>query len=607
MATSTLTSTSSCWTCRLRKKKCDASHPTCQTCRRLLIPCYAYGTKPGWMDGGDREQDMLAEIRSGVKSTTERLRRGRALKALRQRHPLTAGAGAATATVTVIADPTVSARQVAPAAHGSDPLPRPVTVTTTTATTPTVTDEPRPREGENENHLLDSYFERVFPRQFPFYHASLVEKDCGWLRVLALRCESLKYAVLALAVADPDTDTGPDPGPDPDPYSVDNRHAKDDDMRDHHSRQSRDKEQEQEELYALAVSGLRDHIDRVSRKSLHEGLRDGIEVFVCVIYLIMLENTRGRFNNWQKHMAASPGLFPFLTTYCASFPDPGVSVLHGEDELVDAAIGDATSLDSALSFVDHAAMEFFSAVLLWFDTLACVSTGRPPRYADVCAAAFGPRESKIRLRNIMGCENWVMIIIRDIAILGGGSTTCGRGRHIARDEGIIRKHDELRERLELGLVESWESYLSLLARRTKGREQDIGLIQASPIVTYIFACAAMVYLTVGFDGPDPHLPAIRDAVSKALTVFNALPDRQLLRSLVWPFCITGCMAQKDQESSFVHLASLAGISNHRPDTLWKALQVMETCWQIRSQENQEPPSADWVTAMSRLGYQVLLV
>jgi hypothetical protein len=288
------------------------------------------------------------------------------------------------------------------------------------------------------------------------------------------------------------------------------------------------------------------------------------------------------------------------------FPDPGISVLHGEEELVDAAIEDATSLDSSLSFVDHAAMEFFSSVLLWFDTLACASTGRKPVFADICAEAFGARDCKVRLRHIMGCENWVMIIIRDIAMLDR-STTHGQGIGLARDGNIIRKHGELKERLELGLAESWESYLSLLAGRSEGREPDNWLIQATPIVTYLFACAAMVYLTVVFDGPDPRLPSIRDAVTKALQVFSALPDGQMLRSLVWPFCITGCMAQKDQESSFANMAARAGISNRDPDTSTRALQVMETCWQIRSQEKQDPPSADWFTAMSKLGYQVLLV
>jgi hypothetical protein len=305
-------------------------------------------------------------------------------------------------------------------------------------------------------------------------------------------------------------------------------------------------------------------------------------------------------------MVASPGVFPFFKTYCDIFPKTAISVLHDDYEQIEAAADEASSLDSSLSLVDHAAMEFFSAVFMWFDTLASVSTGRRPQFADTCAEAFGAKDSKVRLRNIMGCENWVMIIIRDIAVLDG-SRRNGQETDLTNDEDITRKHFELKERLQLGLAEPWESHLSLLTGWTKDRAAENWLIQATPIVTHIFACAAMVYLTVVVSGPDPYLPEIRDAVAKSLDIFNALPNVQMLRSLLWPFCITGCMAQKDQESLFTNLALQAGISIHDPSNSWRAVQVMEACWQIRSEGYHENLPADWFTAMSRLGYQVLLV
>ncbi|KIW28402.1 uncharacterized protein PV07_08069 [Cladophialophora immunda] len=558
----------SCWTCRLRRKGCDAQRPACDVCRFLLIPCYGYGPKPGWMDGGVREREMAAEIRSGVKSTTDSLRRSRALHALRQRHPLTAAAATATdgsSTLLLARHPDEGA-------------------TTAWAWRPTDSDE----------RLLDEYFDRVFPLQFPFYVASVPERGHGWLRSLMTRCEPLCYAALALAIVYRN------------PSSLDS---------DAISGRPREIEQLQRH-YALAVTGLRQHIDRLSKKSLQEGLRDGIEVFACVVYLIMLENSRGRFDNWQRHMVASPGVFPYLQTYCNVFPYSDTSVLQDEDEQVEAAAREASSIDSSLSLVDHVAMEFFSAVFLWFDTLATVSTGRGPQFADVCAAAFGDPDSKVRLRNIMGCENWVMIIIRDVAVLDGRRRNGQEGHDPRRNADDGQKYTELRERLELGLAEPWESYLSLLARGTTSDSADAEnrLIQATPIVTYIFACAAMVYLTAAVSGPDPHVPEIRDAVSRSLEIFNSLPDDvQMLHSMLWPFCITGCMALKDQESSFEDLALRAGAlvrqGGRSPETWERALQVIKTCWRLRSEEARKgsPSSADWFTAMSTLGYQVLLV
>ncbi|OAP63706.1 hypothetical protein AYL99_02933 [Fonsecaea erecta] len=466
---------------------------------------------------------MVAEIRSGVKSTTDGLRRARALNALRQRHPLTA---------TDNGSLSLLARNAREGAKNS-------------TWSPTDSDE----------RLLNEYFDRVFPLQFPFYVASVPERGHGWLRSLMRRCEPLCYAALALAIVYRNSSSD----------RVDVLHGP-------------SREHEQQQLYALAVTGLRQHIDRLSKKSLQEGLRGGIEVFACVTYLIMLED---------------------------------------DDEQVEAAAKEASSIDSSLSLVDHVAMEFFSAVFLWLDTLATVSTGRRPRFADVCAAAFGAPDCKVRLRSIMGCENWVMIVIRDIAVLDGlVRDEQGGHPHPRRGEGVRRKYIELKDRLQLGLAEPWESYLSLLARGTKdSAAAEHRLIQATPIVTHIFACAAMVYLTVVVSGrPDPHNPEIRDAVSRSIRIFRALPDDihvQMLHGMLWPFCITGCMALKDQESSFEYLALKAAgttVVHQGPDTLWRALQVMRTCWRIRSGQSLEGvPSVDWFSAMSTLGYQVLLV
>ncbi|KAH0844851.1 hypothetical protein FOPE_09208 [Fonsecaea pedrosoi] len=521
-----------CWTCRLRRKKCDAQRPTCNVCRMLLIPCYGYGPKPGWKDGGPREKEMVAEIRSGVKATTDSLRRARALHALRQKHPLTATDG----TPKLLAG-----------LEGVTPTWRPT---------------------HSDEQLLDEYFDHVFPLQFPFYVASLPERGHGWLRALMVRCEPLCYAALALVLV----------------YRDPSSHRPD-------AIRGRPRENEQQRLYGLAVTGLRQHIDRLSEKSVQESLRDGIEVFACVVYLIMLENSRGRLDAWQKHMIASPGMFPYLQAYCLAFPYHRLSALYDEGKQIEEAISQASSTDSSLALVDHVAVEFFSAVFLWFDTLATVSTGCKPQFADICAAAFGASDSKVRLRKIMGCENWVMVIIRDIAVLDGYRRG-GQEGQLRRGEDVCQKYIELKERLQLGLAEPWESYLQLLARGSTDRAAETWLVQATPIVTHVFACAALVYLTVVLSGPDPHLPEIRDAVSRSLKIFSVLPDVRLLHAMLWPFCVTGCMALKDQESLFEELAVKAGTLTQGPGVWLRALQVMKTCWQIRSEGSQDHPSAD---------------
>lgn len=56
-----------CWTCRVRKKKCDECRDQCSTCTSLSITCYGYGPRPEWVDNGERERAMKESFKETVK------------------------------------------------------------------------------------------------------------------------------------------------------------------------------------------------------------------------------------------------------------------------------------------------------------------------------------------------------------------------------------------------------------------------------------------------------------------------------------------------------------------------------------------------------------
>ena len=74
-------------------------------------------------------------------------------------------------------------------------------------------------------------------------------------------------------------------------------------------------------------------------------------------------------------------------------------------------------------------MEFFSSVIIWLDILGSTSTGLRPQYCDICTDGLGDN-SKLPLRNIIGCENWAMVLIREIAVL------CDWNRQMS-EEGVL--------------------------------------------------------------------------------------------------------------------------------------------------------------------------
>ena len=66
-----LRSKQGCWTCRLRKKKCDERAPHCSTCESLSLPCYGFGPKPDWMDNGEAERAVMEGLKQAVRRTTK--------------------------------------------------------------------------------------------------------------------------------------------------------------------------------------------------------------------------------------------------------------------------------------------------------------------------------------------------------------------------------------------------------------------------------------------------------------------------------------------------------------------------------------------------------
>src|ERR1700761_2546142 len=70
--TGPLRSKQGCWTCRLRKKKCDERRDSCSTCEALAIPCYGFGPKPDWLDGGEQERAVSNSLKDIAKRSSKK-------------------------------------------------------------------------------------------------------------------------------------------------------------------------------------------------------------------------------------------------------------------------------------------------------------------------------------------------------------------------------------------------------------------------------------------------------------------------------------------------------------------------------------------------------
>jgi len=209
-----------CWTCKLRKKKCDESRPMCSVCRSFGITCYGYGVRPSWMTGGAEEKEIVKDLRLKVKGATSRKKKSRGKAGFHaQQDPM------------IIEAP--ASRQISPSLDAASTLSQPMdsSWSLSIATSSVIEWPPTPVAGspssnvyaaqpgiinssgsyhlpsghhgahlnEDEVGLWMHYLDNTFPLQFPFYKPTTKDGGRGWLFLIVMQTEPLYHAVLSVA------------------------------------------------------------------------------------------------------------------------------------------------------------------------------------------------------------------------------------------------------------------------------------------------------------------------------------------------------------------------------------------------------------------------
>ncbi|OBT98015.2 hypothetical protein VE01_04004 [Pseudogymnoascus verrucosus] len=552
-------STKGCWTCRLRKKKCDEGKPVCLTCNNLAVTCHRYGPKPEWMDGKGREKDMAETIRRVVKETTaerKRIAMKRRPQQQQQSNGSTNNAAAKEPThpappATTLPSPT---RTDSSDDWGGRVMNR---VSPLVATDPPLSDfSVVPEEVDTE--LLMHYLDHVFPLQFPFYKPSVVSGGRGWLLSILTTTKPLYYAAISLAA-----------------YHRQSMLCRDSASK-HHGLDLESLERQ----YARALSELRQYLAKIGDKKEARTQVENVDVLSCLVMLISLEMFKGDARNWRMHLSAAAVLVPDIKR---------------EERVAEFA---------SLSPGYQSALFFFAGVVGWYDILSCSTTGEPPFSKCEC---IGTALGYIFLDKIMGCENWAMLLIMDIAFLNDWKQNLQISAQLSMRE-LVTRATHIERGLEDGLRDT-SSRLSQLTNHSTPSILSTG-IQESPhltlLITRIFACSALVYLDVVVSGAYPKMPEIRKNVSRTIDALRALPDIAMINSLTWAYCITGCMAIEEEQMFFRGLAVSSNGDTPTFGNFSKALSIVEECWRLRGEEKRQQP-VDWRTAMNSLGMSVLFV
>lgn len=251
-----------------------------------------------------------------------------------------------------------------------------------------------------------------------------------------------------------------------------------------------------------------------------------------------------------------------------------------------------STLSSSAPRPERAAFPFLVAVVLWFDLLSCASTGEAPRL-DYQALLD---DYQIKLEDVVGCQNWAMIAIGDLAVLDVWKT---QARHddSFRMEDLLFRSQSIRQRLEDGLA-TLESNDTVAAST-----QSNSVVHK---VTRVFASAALVQLHTIVHGAFPGQSDMQVAIQRTIAALEQVQNYQDLRGLIWPICISGCMAEQHQQPAFEDLIEkVVGAPLQDFGNSTTTLRIMQHCWNMRLSRPDE--QWNWQSTMSEMGICGLLV
>lgn len=597
--TSTIKSFSGCWTCRLRRKKCDERQPVCNTCAALRITCHYGNDKPEWMDGGVRQEEMAERLKHEVKEMAHRRRKGeRTVQISSDRVSIGA---VATGELTVLP-------------QRPPPVPTSPTHDTLQATLDTrdYAKEPCPEASPmrlqrsctlssknvrevvalewSDSILLMFYLEALLPFLFPFYNPSLLQGGRAWFLEMIMSSPVVRQAALCQSSYF---------------FSLEQGAVQDTEGWETLLRQTRD-----------AFGMLRFALQVIDTESITKHLHGAVRIMASMMQVQRFEVATLNFNNCQAHLNGALALFrQLLDSFGTVGPGPCSNFSTVMSRLGPSSLvlpGQCMQVPSA----EQAAFRFSSTLLIFDDIIASTVLQEQPRlykyHSGLLLDTDSADESPINLEAVIGCQNWVLIQIGEIAVLDAWKQGCKRAGNLdimelVRCATVIKGTLEARlMRLESEPVTTSKGGGSLLDVLTgdRGHHLKTSASQTS-LVTRVWAHAALVYLFIVVSGWQPASVDVRYHVGQIIELLAyKISPSALLRTMVWPFCVAGCLAEPAQE---VHLRGMAKALQPPSvfGTVQKALEIMESVW--RNRDVGDVATRDLATCFKSQAGLVLLV
>lgn len=613
-------SNAGCWTCRLRRKKCDEKRPVCEGCALLEITCHYNDEKPEWMDGGPKQKAMAEKIKAQVKKQASQRRDRKYMEMLEAgtRNVNLASSnnnindddhGTTTALVTTPTAPSASETAASdtdpPSSHDTGSTP--ASSNTSGASPPDVPwhsqftvrpEDPHSLTGTNtEVHFIMIYLDYVFPHLFPFYRPPMLAGGRGWILDVLQSNKSVWHTATSLASYY---------------FSLVLANG----ATEHEECTSRMVHQLQSQL-EMGLRELQREMSAINAAGDLAGPQDRLQVLQAILQMLIFEVSTSNKDHWRMHLDAAVAMFMQIVPSPESWTDTLLSLYSLRWPPPNMGINRPFS-------TSQAALRFFTANILYIDVMSSITLEQPPRLQKYQAPVIPGCQSvkpgiqsagPLFMEEFTGLQNWVIQMIGDIAALDAWKKEQKRAGSLSTTE-LVQRGKVMDDAIKAGLMAmegecqrvqaSADPIVAMLGQHPQPAAHEPGLTDQSPsllVNNLIWLVAAQTYLYVVISGWQPSCPEIRTSVARMTELLTQLPQDTGLRTLVWPFCVAGCLSQPEDEWRYRAMVQRMG-SVSVFGTVKAAMEIMEAVWARRHQIDE---SWDVAKCMRILGHGVLLI
>ncbi|ROV89850.1 hypothetical protein VMCG_09490 [Cytospora schulzeri] len=540
--------------------------------------------KPEWMDGGARQKEMAERLKREVKENARRRgdRAGGMDYAPADRRASVTGSEATTVgsrdlgAASLVCDVLKATRDIRTAPDAMEPCPSsgassPVRLQRGADCTLATTRETREdiAFGRSDTVLIMFYLEHLLPFLYPFYRPSVLQGGRAWILEMMISSPVVRQATLCQSS-----------------YSFSLARGTD----------SRDAIWQT----VLTQTGdafvvLRKSLQVISGSNIAEHLHGAVRILTSIMQLQRFEITVLGIDNFQAHLSAALALFIQLLN------SPRNLELAGPRESFGAVMDHlrpASSVQHAqlpIPSAEQAAFLFSSTLLIFDDIIASTVLQEQPRLYEYHHSLLGTNvdgtDPPINLEAVVGCQNWALLQISEIAVLDAWKQQSKRAGTLNVME-LVHRATAIKDVLEAHLAgleidpaiiprEGNNSLLDVLTADYHHSQQYKEPTSQSTLVTRVWAHAALVYLFVVVSGWQPASADVRYHVARIIELLSGgTLSPALLRTMIWPFCVAACLAEPSQEACLRCMVEAL-----QPPSVFgrvhKGLAIAESVWSCR--------------------------